>query len=95
MSVWMAKRTEPESVWAERVARELLEPLEERWRHTQRVVNRGRAFRDMLTADELDVLIDAAYLHDVGYPPKLAATGFHPLDGAPSSLKRTRSSPGR
>lgn len=25
----------------------------------------------------------AAVLHDVGYAPRLAATGFHPLDGAP------------
>jgi hypothetical protein len=28
------------------------------------------------------VLIAAAYLHDIGYAPKLASTGFHPLDGA-------------
>ena len=25
---------------------------------------------------------DAAWLHDVGYSPELALTGFHPLDGA-------------
>ncbi len=24
----------------------------------------------------------AAWLHDIGYSPELAATGFHPLDGA-------------
>jgi HD superfamily phosphodiesterase len=28
------------------------------------------------------VLIAAAYLHDIGYAPTLARTGFHPLDGA-------------
>jgi hypothetical protein len=27
-------------------------------------------------------LNDAAWLHDVGYSPGLAVTGFHPLDGA-------------
>jgi predicted HD phosphohydrolase len=27
-------------------------------------------------------LIAAAYLHDIGYVPSLATTGFHPLDGA-------------
>ena len=29
-----------------------------------------------------EVLIAAAVLHDVGYAPNLAATGFHPVDGA-------------
>ncbi len=27
-------------------------------------------------------LVAAAYLHDIGYAPELAITGFHPLDGA-------------
>ncbi|GAA1769309.1 HDIG domain-containing protein [Luedemannella helvata] len=31
---------------------------------------------------DCDVLIAAAWLHDVGYAPGLATTGFHPLDGA-------------
>jgi hypothetical protein len=29
-----------------------------------------------------DLLLAAAVLHDVGYAPRLATTGFHPLDGA-------------
>jgi hypothetical protein len=29
-----------------------------------------------------DLLVAAAWLHDVGYAPELAETGFHPLDGA-------------
>jgi hypothetical protein len=29
-----------------------------------------------------DTLVAAAWLHDVGYVPDLAHTGFHPLDGA-------------
>lgn len=28
------------------------------------------------------VLVAAAWLHDIGYTPRLRATGFHPLDGA-------------
>lgn len=28
------------------------------------------------------MLVAAAYLHDIGYAPDLAATGFHSLDGA-------------
>jgi hypothetical protein len=30
----------------------------------------------------MDLLEAAAVLHDVGYAPDLARTGFHPLDGA-------------
>jgi HD superfamily phosphodiesterase len=78
----MASRTESELSWAERTATELLTPLEARWRHTLRVVERAQRFRDVLDGDELEKLLATAYLHDVGYAPKLAKTGFHPLDGA-------------
>jgi hypothetical protein len=78
----MASRTESELTWAERAATEFLSPLEARWRHTLRVVERAQSFRDVLDRDELDVLLAAGYLHDVGYAPDLAEVGFHPLDGA-------------
>lgn len=78
----MASRTEPELTWAERTAAELLSSLEARWRHTLRVVERAQSFRDVLDGDELEVLLAAGYLHDVGYAPELAKAGFHPLDGA-------------
>jgi hypothetical protein len=29
-----------------------------------------------------EVVIAAAWLHDIGYAPELTASGFHPLDGA-------------
>jgi len=29
-----------------------------------------------------EVLVAAAWLHDIGYAPDIAETGFHPLDGA-------------
>jgi putative nucleotidyltransferase with HDIG domain len=29
-----------------------------------------------------EVLVDAAWLHDIGYSPTVAHCGFHPLDGA-------------
>jgi hypothetical protein len=32
--------------------------------------------------EDADLLVAAAVLHDVGYAPRLALTGFHPLDGA-------------
>jgi HD domain len=35
-----------------------------------------------MLGDEADLLTSAAILHDVGYAPRLARTGLHPLDGA-------------
>jgi HD superfamily phosphodiesterase len=29
-----------------------------------------------------DLLEAAAWLHDIGYSPEIAVSGFHPLDGA-------------
>jgi hypothetical protein len=36
----------------------------------------------VLPDDERDLLVAAAWLHDIGYAPALVATGLHPLDGA-------------
>jgi HD superfamily phosphodiesterase len=81
MAVRMTSRAGSELAWAEWTATKMLSPLEARWRHTLRVVDRAREFRDVLVRDELDVLLAAGYLHDVGYAPDLADVGFHPLDG--------------
>jgi len=35
-----------------------------------------------LGSDDRKILVAAAWLHDIGYAPELAETGFHPLDGA-------------
>ena len=35
-----------------------------------------------LSPEDADILVATAYLHDIGYSPALAITGFHPLDGA-------------
>ncbi|GLU47115.1 metal-dependent phosphohydrolase, HD subdomain protein [Nocardiopsis ansamitocini] len=32
--------------------------------------------------DDADLVTASAWLHDIGYSPALAHTGFHPLDGA-------------
>ncbi|WP_432090744.1 HD domain-containing protein [Streptomyces sp. NRRL F-5630] len=67
--------------WAFGVASaELAVPLPRRWAHTQGVTARATALGSLIQASEL--LICAATLHDVGYAPRLATTGFHPLDGA-------------
>ncbi len=31
--------------------------------------------------DDPDLLVAAAWLHDIGYSPDLVRTGFHPIDG--------------
>jgi len=68
--------------WAEPLARALLqESLPRRWAHVQGVAARARSLAPVLGADA-DLLEAAAWLHDIGYTPGLAATGLHALDGA-------------
>jgi hypothetical protein len=68
--------------WAREIARTLLEsPLPRRWAHVQGVARRARSLAPILGCDA-DLLESAAWLHDIGYAPDLAVTGFHPLDGA-------------
>jgi hypothetical protein len=68
--------------WAAGYAEELLEPLGDRWEHVQGVVRQAQEVAAILPAEEREVLIAAAYLHDLGYAPALVQTGFHALDGA-------------
>jgi hypothetical protein len=58
----------------------LASALPRRWRHVQAV---GRKAERLATLPgvECDLLVSAAWLHDVGYAPDLAEIGFHPLDG--------------
>jgi HD domain len=52
-----------------------------RWAHVQGAAARARSLAPVLGADA-GLLEAAAWLHDIGYPPGLAATGLHQLDGA-------------
>jgi putative nucleotidyltransferase with HDIG domain len=68
--------------WAEDMARTLLQaPLPRRWAHSQGVAAQARSLAPILGPDA-DLLTAAAFLHDIGYAPRLHDTGFHPLDGA-------------
>ena len=68
--------------WAGHLAQALLqEPLPRRWAHVQGVADRARSLAPVLGGDA-DLVEAAAWLHDIGYAPGLAVTGFHPLDGA-------------
>jgi hypothetical protein len=66
------------------LAQILLDGQTERWRHTIGVARRAEELAD--TVDGFDgaaeILISAAWLHDIGYSPAVHDTGFHPLDGA-------------
>src|ERR1700733_2596959 len=64
------------------IARSLLEDsLPRRWAHVQGVAETARTLA-RLVGKNADLLTAAAILHDIGYAPRLADTGFHPLDGA-------------
>jgi len=68
--------------WAMEVAEsELAAGLPRRWAHTQGVAERATEVRGLL-GEHSALLVAAATLHDIGYAPRLAVTGFHPLDGA-------------
>jgi putative nucleotidyltransferase with HDIG domain len=45
------------------------------------VAEEARRISPLVGTDD-DLLVAAALLHDIGYAPRLVATGFHPLDGA-------------
>ncbi|MFD0362673.1 HD domain-containing protein [Nocardia sp. GCM10030253] len=67
--------------WAEELARtKLATSLPRRWAHVQGVASQAR--RAAAIVDDGDLLIAAAWLHDIGYAPDLVGTGFHPVDGA-------------
>jgi hypothetical protein len=83
----------PSVGWAQGVARELLEsPLPQRWAHTEGVARRARAAA-AVAPTHAELIEAAAWLHDVGYSPSIATTGFHPLDGARHLRDTTDASP--
>jgi hypothetical protein len=69
--------------WASSHAEGLLGPLGNRWAHVQAVADQAaRIAPAVLPAGEREILVAAAWLHDIGYASALATTGLHPLDGA-------------
>lgn len=65
--------------WAWEIAEaELALPLPRRWAHSQGVAARAASLTTVV-GDRAELLVSAAVLHDVGYAPRLAVAGFHPL----------------
>src|SRR5712691_2779297 len=68
--------------WARELARSLLEAqVPQRWAHTRGVAAQAVTLAPIV-GNDADLLMAAAWLHDIGYSPSLVVTGFHPLDGA-------------
>ncbi len=69
--------------WAYPLSESMLaEPLPRRWTHSLGVAERARTLSPLFSEHDADLLEAAAVLHDIGYSPSIAVTGFHPLDGA-------------
>ena len=64
------------------LVRRLLVGLGDRWEHSREVAARAQAVAAAVPDEDRRLLVDAAWLHDIGYSPEVARTGFHPLDGA-------------
>ncbi len=67
------------SEWAARHAEELLAPLGDRWAHVRGVARQAAQVSVVLPPSERDVLVAAAYLHDLGYAPSLVSRVRGPL----------------
>ena len=63
-------------------AERLIAPLGDRWSHVQAVGDKARVVAGVLSAEDADLLVAAALVHDVGYAPSLNRLGFHAVDGA-------------
>ncbi|WP_044882853.1 MULTISPECIES: HD domain-containing protein [Frankia] len=78
---------------AERLASELLTPLGDRWRHVQAVAAAAREVSAAVDPGDRDLLVAAAWLHDIGYAPPIGHLRFHPVDGA--RFLEAQDAPGR
>lgn len=70
---------------ARELAQQLLSTVDDggrRWRHTLAVAERAAEGSGAVAPEQVNLLLAAAWLHDVGYAPAIAQTGFHPVDGA-------------
>lgn len=72
----------PGPAFAAVLAEDLLAPLVDRYRHTRQVAACAEELAAAVPAADRDLLVVAAWWHDLGYAPQLVQTGFHPIDGA-------------
>ncbi len=56
--------------------------LVDRWRHVQAVARRAAELTPTVNPADHDLVVAAAWLHDLGYADTLVVTGMHAIDGA-------------
>jgi hypothetical protein len=66
---------------AEIAEQHLAAALPRRWTHVCAVAAKAERVSAVLPAPDREVLVVAAWLHDVGYAPGIVTTGLHALDG--------------
>jgi len=69
-------------VKASDTATQLLGGVGTRVAHSRAAASQALAAEPLVDAPWNAALVEAAWLHDIGYAPDVVATGFHPLDGA-------------
>jgi len=74
--------TQPLISAARDLACRLLEDNPERTRHSAGVAARATRLSTAVPQKATDLLVAAAWLHDIGYSTVVRDTAFHPLDGA-------------
>ena len=67
---------------ARQQAIQLLGQVGTRLAHSESVANQAAVAACLLDEPWRSALVDAAWVHDIGYVPTLRRTRFHPLDGA-------------
>ena len=67
---------------ASTLASRMLADVGSRLAHSERVAEQAASVRSLLSDPWGTSLVDAAWLHDIGYGELARSTGFHPLDGA-------------
>jgi hypothetical protein len=77
----VARHPQPSIADAQELARELLGPEGTRLQHVRTAGFLASRLAVLFEPDAAELLVMAATLHDIGYSPRIARTGFHPLDG--------------
>lgn len=82
-SAWVSTARDcPTPAEAKALARDLLFDQGTRWPHVQTAGLVAAGLGQLFDASDAGLLVAAATLHDIGYSPRIARIGFHPLDGA-------------
>jgi putative nucleotidyltransferase with HDIG domain len=69
--------------WADELVKARLhDRMPRRLKHVRSVGDLAARIAEPLFTVDAELLVAAALLHDIGYAPEIAHTGFHPLDGA-------------